>query len=156
MNHSLFPETEQNNVVHFPTDYDQILERINNVNPLQYSKTRNFLNGAVTYLSPYISRGVVSVKQVMESVLEKGYKPYQIEKFLQELAWREYFQRVWQSMGNGIWNDIKQPQPDVLQLPYLFIYRFYPCCGIVSGFYHIMVQHIGLRLLDVVPYSIAH
>ena len=114
MNHSLFPETEQNNVVHFPTDYDQILERINNVNPLQYSKTRNFLNGAVTYLSPYISRGVVSVKQVMESVLEKGYKPYQIEKFLQELAWREYFQRVWQSMGNGIWNDIKQPQPDVL------------------------------------------
>ena len=113
MNNTLFPETEQNNVVHFPTAYEQILERINNVNPLQYSKTRNFLNGAVTYLSPYISRGIISVKQVMESVFEKGYKPYQIEKFLQELAWREYFQRVWQSMGNGIWNDIKQPQPNV-------------------------------------------
>ena len=98
----------------FPTEYWEILRRMHNVNPLQYPKTRNFVNGAVTYLSPYISRGVISVKQVMETVLQKGYKAYQIEKFLQELAWREYFQRVWQSIGDDIWNDIKQPQPDVL------------------------------------------
>ena len=98
----------------FPTEYWEILRRMHNVNPMQYAKTRNFVNGAVTYLSPYISRGVISVKQVMETVLQKGYKAYQIEKFLQELAWREYFQRVWQSIGDDIWNDIKQPQPDVL------------------------------------------
>ena len=81
---------------------------------MQYAKTRNFVNGAVTYLSPYISRGAISVKQVMETVLHKGYKPYQIEKFLQELAWREYFQRVWQHTDDGIWKDIKQLQPDIL------------------------------------------
>lgn len=71
---------------------------MDNVNPVQYAKTRNFIDGAVTYLSPYISRGVISVKQVMETVFQKGYKSYQIEKFLQELAWREYFQRVWQHL----------------------------------------------------------
>ena len=114
MNLNLFSETPDDISVDFPTLHSQIIERINLINPIQYSKTRNFINGAVTYLSPYISRGVISVKQVMDAVLQKGYKPYQIEKFLQELAWREYFQRVWQHVGDEIWNDIKHPQPNVL------------------------------------------
>jgi deoxyribodipyrimidine photo-lyase len=97
----------------FPTDYSSIIERVNKVNPLQYGKTRNFIDGAVTYLSPYISRGVISIKQVQESILAKGRHPSTIEKFLQELAWREYFQRVWQAKGDGLFQDIKQPQPDV-------------------------------------------
>lgn len=100
--------------IFFPTSYDAMLERVYSIDPVQYGRTRNFVNGAVTYLSPYISRGVISVKQVMDIVLQKGYKPYQVEKFLQELAWREYFQRVWQHVGDGIWNDIKQQQPAVL------------------------------------------
>ena len=108
MNLNLFSETPDDVAVDFPTDYSQILERINHINPIQYSKTRNFINGAVTHLSPYISRGVISVKQVMENVLQKGYKPYQVEKFLQELAWREYYQRVWQHINDDIWKDIKQ------------------------------------------------
>jgi deoxyribodipyrimidine photo-lyase len=114
MNLNLFSETEQNPSIIFPTDYKNIIERMNHIDPLQYSKTRNFINGAVTYLSPYISRGIISVKQVMETVLQKGYKPYQIEKFLQELAWREYYQRIWQHKQDDIWKDIKQPQPEVL------------------------------------------
>jgi deoxyribodipyrimidine photo-lyase len=111
---NLFSETPDDIAVDFPTAYSQILERVNHINPIQYSKSRNFINGAVTYLSPYISRGVISVKQLMDAVLQKGYKPYQIEKFLQELAWREFFQRVWQHTGDDIWKDIKQQQPAVL------------------------------------------
>ena len=114
MNLNLFSETTDDVAVDFPTSYQQIIERINRINPIQYSKTRNFITGAVTYLSPYISRGVISVKQVMDVVLQQGYKPYQIEKILQELAWREYFQRVWQHTADEIWNDIKHHQPDVL------------------------------------------
>ena len=114
MNLNLFSNTPDDYGVDFPTGYRLIIERIQLINPIQYSKTRNFINGAVTYLSPYISRGVISVKQVMDAVLQKGYKPYQIEKFLQELAWREYYQRVWQHIGNDIWTDIKHPQPDTL------------------------------------------
>jgi deoxyribodipyrimidine photo-lyase len=112
MSQSLFPSLEKPEI-QFPTDYPSILERVNKVNPLQYGKTRNFIDGSVTYLSPYISRGVISVKQVQESVLAKGHHPATIEKFLQELAWREYFQRVWQAKGNALFQDIKQSQPDV-------------------------------------------
>ena len=98
----------------FPTDYNSILERINQINPIQYCKSRNFIDGAVTYLSPYISRGVISVKQVQDYVLAKGYSPATIEKFLQELAWREYFQRVWQVKGEALFEDLKQPHSDIV------------------------------------------
>ena len=103
----------------FPTSYDLIVERINAINPIKYAKTRNFINGDVTYLSAYISRGVISVQQIKDAVLQKGYKPYEIEKFLQELAWREYYQRVWQVKKELIFADLKQPQPDFLhqQIP---------------------------------------
>jgi deoxyribodipyrimidine photo-lyase len=97
----------------FPTDYASILERMENIDPIRYAKTRNFMDGDVTYLSPYISRGVISVKQVKELVQKQGYKTYQIEKFLQELSWREYYQRVWQSKRSGIESALKQEQPDV-------------------------------------------
>ena len=98
----------------FPTDYNEVLERINTINPIKYAQSRNFLNGHVTYLSPYISRGVISVKQVMDSIVSKGYPFQAIEKLIQELAWREYFQRVWQDKNEMIWEDLKQTQPNVL------------------------------------------
>jgi deoxyribodipyrimidine photo-lyase len=103
----------------FPNSYQLILERINRINPVKYAKTRNFLNGDVTYLSAYIARGVISVRQIKDAVLQKGYKPYEIEKFLQELAWREYYQRVWQVKKEELFTDLKQPQPDFLhhQIP---------------------------------------
>ncbi len=108
-----------NDVNLFPTAYDSIVERINNIDPIKYAKTRNFINGDITYLSPYLSRGVISVQQIKESVLQKGYKAYQIEKFLQELTWREYYQRVWQVKKENIFSDLKQDQPDFLhhQIP---------------------------------------
>lgn len=110
----LFSDTDEQQQTVFTTDYKTIVERMQQVDAVRYAKTRNYLNGAVTYLSPYISRGVISVKQLQQLVLSKGYAPYQIEKFLQELAWREYFQRVWQAKGAMIGQDLKQPQQGVL------------------------------------------
>lgn len=100
-------------IPNFPTDYAAILDRIDQIDPLGYGRSRNYLNGAVTYLSPYISRGVISVKQVQQHILNKGFAPIAIEKFLQELAWREYFQRIWQAKGNSLLHDLKQAQSDV-------------------------------------------
>ncbi|MFC4261322.1 FAD-binding domain-containing protein [Ferruginibacter yonginensis] len=97
----------------FPTDLESIEARIDAIDPIKYGKTRNYIDGDVTYLSPYISRGVISTKYVKDKILAKGYKTYQIEKFLQELAWRDYWQALWQHHGNGILHDLKQPQPDV-------------------------------------------
>lgn len=98
----------------FSTQYQEILQGIHAVDPVKYAASRNFINGAVTRLSPYISRGVIAGKQVLQAVLQKGYRYHQIIKLIQELAWREYFQRVWQHMGDGIWKDIKHPQQPVL------------------------------------------
>ena len=101
------------NRVHFPTDYSSVLERINAIDPAKYAKTRNFLNGHITYLAPYLSRGVITLKHVLDSILSKGYPIQVCEKLIQELAWREYYQRVWQSKNNLIWEDLKQAQQDV-------------------------------------------
>lgn len=95
------------------TNYSDILQLIEQVDPIKYGKTRNYLNGAVTRLSPYISRGVISTRQVAESVLDKGYSPYEIESFLKELAWRDYFQLVWQELKSDINKDVKQTQTGV-------------------------------------------
>ena len=97
----------------FPTDYKFIVEKINEINPVKYAKTRNFLNGDITYLSPYISRGVISTKQVMDTILKNGFTLFQSEKLIQELAWREYYQRVWQVKKEQIWDDLKQAQPAI-------------------------------------------
>ena len=105
--------------MNFPTNYDAILDRMYKIDPVRYGKTRNFIDGAVTYLSPYISRGVISTKMVMEHALSKGYSWYQIEKFIQELAWRDYWQQVWIAKGDDINEDLKHPQSGVhhTQLP---------------------------------------
>lgn len=100
-------------MANFPTDIASIYQRIDSVDPIAYARTRNFVDGDVTYLSPYISRGVISTKTVLERVLSRGYEPFQITKFIQELAWREYYQRVWQSLGDDIEADIRGPQEDV-------------------------------------------
>lgn len=100
--------------LNFPTEYEKVLERVNTIDPIKYARTRNFINGQITYLSPYISRGVISTKEVMEKIIEKQYPYPAIEKIIQELAWREFFQRVWQSKGLQIWDDLKQDQQEVV------------------------------------------
>ena len=100
-------------MIDFPVLYDDILKRIDAIDPEVYAQTRNYIDGRVTYLSPYISRGVISLRQIKETILARGFRPGKTEKLLQELAWREYFQRVWQAMGNLIEADLKQPQQDV-------------------------------------------
>ncbi len=97
----------------FPTSYQEILNRIDSIDPIAYGKTRNFVDGAVTRLSPYISRGVISTRQVLDALLNKGYQPDKIEKITQELAWRDYWQQVWIALGDDINKDVRREQPNV-------------------------------------------
>ena len=101
-----------NHPVDFHTDWTSIQNRIDQIDPIAYGKTRNFIDGSVTYLSPYISRGVISSKQVLESVLNRGYHPNRIEKFIQELAWRDYWQLQWNRFGSTINMDIRHLQTE--------------------------------------------
>ena len=99
----------------FPTDRASIETRIDAIDPIRYGKSRNHLNGDVTYLSPYISRGFITIADIRRRVLARGYQPHQIEQFLKELAWREFFLHVWEWLGTDrMMRDIRFDQSDVL------------------------------------------
>jgi deoxyribodipyrimidine photo-lyase len=97
----------------FETDMASILDRVESIDPIAYGRTRNFIDGAVTRLSPYISRGVISTRFVMDRLYARGYKAYQMEKLLQELAWRDYFQRIGQERPDLTERELRNPQQDV-------------------------------------------
>jgi deoxyribodipyrimidine photo-lyase len=100
-----------NNVMNFTPSYAYALDLLKEVNPIVYTRGRNYENGS-TKLSPYITRGVLTLPQVRASVLE-NYTLEESYKFIYELAWREYWQREWWFRGDTIRSDIKRVQPGV-------------------------------------------
>ena len=101
------------NIIEFPTSISEIHRRIQSINPIQYRATRNFGNGAITQLSPYISRGAISTSSIFEHLKTLGLQWFDIEGLVQQLAWRDYFQNVWKVEKDGIFSDLKQPQENV-------------------------------------------
>ena len=81
---------------------EQLLSR---VQPERYAKTRNFLNGPVTRLSPYIRHGVLTLAEVRDAVFTRNRNRQSSEKLINELGWRDYWQRLWMQLGDGIWRD---------------------------------------------------
>ena len=71
--------------------------------PERYAATRNHLNGAVTRLSAYLRHGVLTLAEVRRLALQRG--GAKAEKLVQELAWRDYWQRVYARIGDGVWKD---------------------------------------------------
>ena len=72
------------------TKFDEIQQIIEQFNPVKYSSDRNFIDGSVSKLSPYISRGFISTKYIYNILISKGFQFNQIEKFTQEMIWREF------------------------------------------------------------------
>ncbi len=135
----------------FPTLYAAILDRIETLDPIKYGPTRNFIDGAVSYLSPYISRGVISTKQVFEKVIAQGYSLSAIEKFVQELAWRDYWQQVWIAKGTLIDDDLKQRQNGISnhEMPMGLLRAetgITAIDGAIRGFYESGYLHNHLRM----------
>lgn len=84
----------------------QVEALLEQIDVAAYRTTRNMLSGAVTHLSPYLRHGVVTLAEVRRHILahttaQKAYK------LLQELAWRDYYQRVYARLGEAIWQDIE-------------------------------------------------
>ena len=83
-------------------------KRINTMDVVAYTRNRNFLNGSVSKLSPYFRHGCITLKEASDNVRQRY--GAQAEKFVQELAWRDYWRRVWYDLGNGIFSDIEDPK----------------------------------------------
>ena len=76
------------------------------IDPVKYGSSRNHLDGAVTQLSPYIRHGVISMGEVRDRALKLS-TPKQAEKFIQQLLWREYWQRIYTAHPERIWQDVE-------------------------------------------------
>ena len=101
--------------------YEKLLKKVEVFTPIKYSYSRNYIDGDVSRLSPYISRGLISTKTIFEKILDNTNEIPKVQKFLQELTWRDYWQKKWQSVGN-IDIDLKNNQSllDLLKFLYLF------------------------------------
>lgn len=81
------------------------LAALQRVRPQPYERSRNFLNGEVTRLSPYIRHGVLTLAEVRDFALAQVKTPDDAGKFINELGWRDYWQRLYYQLGEGIWQD---------------------------------------------------
>lgn len=138
------------NTIGFSTDPKAIQELIDAIDPVAYAKTRNFITGSVTRLSPYLSRGVIDLPQLRDKILA-SFPINQSIKLLQEFAWREYYQRIWQAKGTAIFSDLKQPQSGVLhyQMPTALLKAATKIEAIdksIEGLYQIGYMHNHCRM----------
>lgn len=78
-------------------------KRLQATDPARYSATRNMLDGAVTGLSPYLRHGALNLREARIAILRKAGRS--AEKLVNEFAWRDYWQRVYRRIGDGIWQD---------------------------------------------------
>lgn len=76
------------------------------IDPIHYGKTRNYLEGAVSQLSPYIRHGIVSLAEVQQVARDKTSDPGQLWRFSQQLAWREFFHRLYHQKPDWIWHNV--------------------------------------------------
>ncbi|NJR76514.1 MAG: deoxyribodipyrimidine photo-lyase [Scytonema sp. CRU_2_7] len=81
------------------------VEALQKVDPVRYGKTRNFFTGAVTRLSPYIRYGVLSLREIRDHVLGRVKHQDDANKLINELGWRDYWQRLYVKLGDHIWKD---------------------------------------------------
>jgi deoxyribodipyrimidine photo-lyase len=82
------------------------LSALGSIDPDRYARSRNDLDGAVTRLSPYVRHGVLDLAELRDAVLARtggdaGHK------LINELAWRDYFQRVYRAIGDRVWSDVE-------------------------------------------------
>ena len=88
---------------------DAAERQLSQINAKRYGRSRNHLNGSVTRLSPYIRHGVLTLSEVRDAVFAqlKANKQQRDEggKLINELGWRDFWQRMWIDLGDRIHDD---------------------------------------------------
>ena len=85
------------------------IEQLQKIDPVRYGRTRNFVSGDVTKLSPWLRHGALSLTEVRDAALSKVQQASQAEKLIAELGWRDYWQRVRAARPEGVWQDFEAP-----------------------------------------------
>ena len=98
---------------HFLPSHAAALKRIDAIDPAQYARSRNALDGAVTGLSPYLTHGMVGTAEVARAIQQRSPLSFD-DKLVFELGWREFFHHVWSRAplgGDGILNNMHGEPP---------------------------------------------
>ncbi len=80
-------------------------EKLDAIEPARYGFNRNYLDGNVTRLSPYIRHGILTLREVFTAAMARVKDPFHASKFATELAWRDYWQRLYANLGAAVWKD---------------------------------------------------
>ena len=86
---------------------DVAAAKLAEIDPVNYGRTRNYGDGKVIRLSPYLHHGILSLNEVRNYVLTRCSQPQQITKFIQELAWRDFWQRVAAQHPEWLWTNVE-------------------------------------------------
>ncbi|MFM7533076.1 MAG: FAD-binding domain-containing protein [Rubrivivax sp.] len=87
-------------------------KRLAQIQPGAYARTRNHLEGAVTRLSPYLTHGLLTLREVVSHLrahhgLDLGHK------LVQELGWRAWWHHAWRHRGEAIFDSLHEgPMPE--------------------------------------------
>lgn len=88
--------------------HDQAQKALHGIDPIRYGRSRNFGDGKVTRLSPYVHHGIIDLNEIRNYALTRCSQPKQITKFIQELAWRDFWQRIATKHPEWIWHDVEE------------------------------------------------
>lgn len=86
----------------------EAIKRLNSLDVAAYKRNHNFINGAVSKLSPYFRYGCITLKEAADNLHNRFGK--ESEDFIMQLAWRDYWRRVWYQQGDGIHSYIEEPK----------------------------------------------
>lgn len=92
----------------FVATRDIALEQLDHIDFINYGKTRNFLAGKVTKLSPYISNHLITLNEVRNKAVTSVNQPKQATKFVQELGWRDFWQRIYEQHPEWIYQSVEE------------------------------------------------
>ena len=83
----------------FDPSHQVAYQRLARINPAQYARSRNALDGAVTGLSPYLTHGLISMADAARNIHARCPLGFD-DKLVFEFGWREFFQHVWGHQKN--------------------------------------------------------
>ena len=83
--------------------------QLKGIDAKRYARSRNHLDGAVTGLSPWIRHGVFTLAEIRDAVFSQLVQRRQRRddgaKLINELGWRDFWQRMWIDLRDGINDD---------------------------------------------------
>ncbi len=91
---------------------EEIAAILDGIDAGTYARRRNFVDGG-TRISPFLTRGLITLPEVRDAVL-RHHDADAAAKLINELAWREYWQREWEFRGDALFEDAAHPQRDTV------------------------------------------